>query len=172
MAFVKSTAEPKRLSSGTRALAQAVPATRMIFATTRFPIRGNRNNVFPFGPCGDIAILNLLALAAMIGLGINYHLPSNYYVLLGIGSFLAMVAGFASFSQGSLFRRGRAKIVTGTCTYAIVGLAIAVGWIHGLWWGIGAFVLFWPIMYRLGVKFLIWIPEPPPRRFRRSSNLD
>jgi len=41
------------------------------------------------------AMLNLLAFAIMVGLGIHFDLSAGYYVLLTVGSLLGAFAGFA-----------------------------------------------------------------------------
>ncbi len=106
-------------------------------------------------------MLNLVGLAVMVALGLSFGLSASYYVLLTLGSVLGAFAGFASFSRGSWFARGRGDAMTAISILLAACSAVAIGWLHGLWWGVGGFVLFWPVMYRLGVKLLVWIPEPP-----------
>lgn len=105
-------------------------------------------------------MLNVLAFAVMIGLGVWCGLTASYHLLLIFGVALATLAGFASFSQGSLFSRGRGDVVSCMCILGDVGLAVTIGWLHGLWWGLAAVILFWPVMYRLGARILFWIPQP------------
>ncbi len=108
----------------------------------------------------DPPMLNLVMFAVMVGLGFKYELGLSYFVLLASGSLFAVVAGFASFSQGALFSRGRGDVITVMSMLACVTFAVAIGWRNGVWWGVAGAILFWPVMYRLGVKVLIWIPSP------------
>jgi len=100
-------------------------------------------------------MLNLLAFAIMVGLGIHFKLSASYYVLLTVGSLLGAFAGFASFSRGALFAGGPGDVMAAISILTAACLAGTIGWLHGVWWGVGGFILFWPVMYRLGVKFLI-----------------
>ena len=105
-------------------------------------------------------MFNVGAFAIMVALGLYYEVSWSYFVLLATGSLLSVVAGFASFSRGSWFAQGRSEAVTSLCMLAAWAGAIAIGWLNGFWWGLASAVLFWPVMYRLGVHVLIGLPEP------------
>lgn len=115
-------------------------------------------------------MLNLIAFGIMVGVGLRFDLSASYYVLLTAEAILGMFAGFASFSQGTYFARGRVEIMASLSILGAAFVALTIGWLHGFWWGVGAFVLFWPMMYRLGVKVYIWFRGPTFLKFMDWAN--
>ena len=105
-------------------------------------------------------MLNAIAFIAMIFWGIYHNLGALFFGLLVVGSLLGAFGGFAHFSRGSLFTRGKGDVLGTVALFIALGVGIYIGFAFGFWSGLFSCVLFWPVMYRLGVKLLIAIPEP------------
>lgn len=103
----------------------------------------------------DDQMLNILAFAIMVALGLYYDLSWNFFILLTVGSLMSIAAGFASFSRGTYFIGGRGDVIAALCMIIAVVDAIAIASQHGFLWGVASAILFWPTMYRLGVNILI-----------------
>jgi len=103
---------------------------------------------------------NLLLFVMVVAASIHKGLPTSVLVLAAVGIVLAAAAGFAAFSNGSFFTRGRGVFVCPFCAFGAACLAVAIGFLGHWYDGLVAAVLFWPITFNIGAQILRWIPEP------------
>lgn len=105
-------------------------------------------------------MLNIVAFVAILAWGIYHDFGALFVWLVVVGSLLGVFGGFAHFSRGSLFARGKGDIIGTLTVFIALGVGVYIGFAFGFWMGLLSCVLFWPVMYRLGIKVLLAIPEP------------
>lgn len=103
--------------------------------------------------------LNAIPFIAMVIGGIYLDLDALFFWLVVVGSLFAASGGWAHFSRGYLFTRGKGDVIGTVAIVIALLLGVYVGFAFGFWWGLFSCMLFWPVMYRLGVKLVI----RPPR---------
>ena len=99
-------------------------------------------------------------IGAIVAWGIYRDFGAMFVGLVLAGSVLGVFGGFAHFSKGALFSRGKGEVFGTLAICVAVGIGVYIGFAFGFWMGLLSCVLFWPTMYRLGVKILLAISAP------------